>query len=187
MPGLVFHEDKLVYWFVPKNACTTLKIFFADRYGIEYSYIHHAPFEVTHEVIPEYFNFAIVRHPVDRLFSLYRDKISPDGRTDDVFINGVDGVVLHKFKVFHKDMTFDEFVRAVVSIDLPDDHFGLQSGQIPEGVECHKFEDSLLLKVLPKHNATSGDKWLVTEQSVRMIEEHYREDYERFGYKLLTQ
>lgn len=163
MPGLVFHKDKIVYWFVPKNACTTLKKFFADNAGLQYRDVHNAPFERTNVIISEYYNFAIVRHPVDRLWSLYKDKLKPDGRNDRYHTNGVQNIVLAKYRIFHKDMTFDEFVDAIISIQNPDDHFGLQTGQIPKGVDIHKFEETLLLKVLPKKNVSQPRGYISPE------------------------
>jgi hypothetical protein len=34
--GIVLHKLKMVYWYIPKVACTTLKIHFADLCGLPY-------------------------------------------------------------------------------------------------------------------------------------------------------
>lgn len=182
MPGIVVHQSKVVYWFIPKNACTTLKTYFADLMGIKYTIVHDAPFEITRQVIPGYFNFAIIRHPVPRLWSLYKDKLKPDGRTDEYYDNGVHRIVLQKFGIFHKGMTFDEFVSAVISIKEPDDHFGLQCYQIPKEVELFKLENTLLFKIFPKRNATEPPGYIPPETIGKIIN-HYREDFLRFQYE----
>lgn len=100
--AVVSHEFRVVYFDVPKVACTTLKTFFWEaahgrafaptpserirrRLGLwrpEHRSIHHVPgyrtrsFARTEPVPPGYARLAVVRDPAARLHSAWRSKVS---------------------------------------------------------------------------------------------------------------
>lgn len=185
MPGIVIHDLKAVYWPIPKNACTTLKTYFADMLNLQYTIVHDAPFEYTPDPISGYYNFAIVRHPVTRLYSLFKNKIRPDKNTDELYIRGAERVVFERFSIFHNGMNFDAFVSAVISIKDPDPHFARQCDQIPEGANIFKLEEALLFRIiLPKRNSSGEYDVSVRPETKGLIYEHYREDFIKYGYSL---
>jgi hypothetical protein len=117
-----------IYIEIPKVACTSLKVAFAQLLGIDldgsggdphqasfpsiaYSRDAHGP------LFQDLFAFAFVRNPWDRLVSCYRDKISGevDGYTHFTIRPGV-ADCLADFEIFTAGMSFEAFVTAVASI-----------------------------------------------------------------------
>ena len=107
--GIVLHDKKMVYWYLPKTACTALKTFFANYLNLKIPFkngdemdIHGQDigFEFTESVIEGYYNFAYVRNPFDRVMSLYSQKI----------IDKVDRKVFPDENIFYKGMPFEKFL-----------------------------------------------------------------------------
>lgn len=92
--NIVLHKDKIIYFPIPKNGCSTIKtILYAKLYkdgiiGNEKGYKKYQgkksphrenfPFVKKQEILDKYknyFRFAIVRNPWDRVVSLYTSKI----------------------------------------------------------------------------------------------------------------
>lgn len=187
MPGIIIHELKAVYWPIPKNACTTLKTYYADMMKLKYDgLVHDAPFEYTDKPIHGYYNFAIVRNPIDRLCSLFKNKVRPDRDTDAMYLRGCERPVFERYGIFHNGMNFDEFVSAIVSIRDPDPHFDKQVNLVPEGVDVSKMENYWQLIaiswVLPKLNSSGSYHTVMSKETKDMIYEHYKEDFIKFGY-----
>lgn len=112
--GILIPDKKLIYWYVPKCACTSLKAFFATHLKLKFSNPHSAPFKMISPRYAEDYradgwtSFAIIRHPFDRLVSLYRDKIR-SGYRGWGFKQGVEQFVFGGKKGFHEKMSFKEF------------------------------------------------------------------------------
>ena len=85
--GIISTKHKLIYYPVPKVASSTVKRFLAISKAVEahsevddqFSYIHTYTFpQVDIKGLKKYNDFIIftvVRNPVDRIVSCYRDKI----------------------------------------------------------------------------------------------------------------
>lgn len=145
--GILIPDKKLIYVFIPKCACTSLKAFFADHLGLEYTNPHIAPFrKIRVNELPQYHaqgwdSFTLVRHPLDRLVSLYRDKIRPGFRGKG-FPDGVERIVFGGFDGFHENMTFSEFAFKCMNIppSFADSHFLPQWPLIaPYHIELPKY------------------------------------------------
>lgn len=53
MPGIVIRKNKAVYWPIPKNACTAIKLHLCNYIGIPAGENpHDAPFEWTDGILP---------------------------------------------------------------------------------------------------------------------------------------
>ncbi len=208
--NIVLHEQKAVYYFIPKVACSTLKKVFAKALGIyeegrDVQYLNYPT--MPHWKLKrhrDYFKFCFVRNPWDRLVSAYSNKISQDpGQNDAVFENGVPRI-WKKFGVFYPGMDFASFAAAVARI--PDSeaeaHFRSQSaffknasGDIPMDF-VGRFENldedfRLLCQKIGleeaglEHRNRSRRKAYQSyydDKTRRLVEERYQEDIRRFGY-----
>ena len=163
----------MVYWPIPKVACTTLKTYFAQLQGIKFKgLVHGAPFEYTDAPIDGFFNFAYVRNPYDRLNSLYNEKIvKHKAHEKHLFKNAV-----------YEGMSFYDFVQFVISDKNPDPHYNTQISQIPvNGVELIKIETDPLIRILPHQNVSMKvDNY--DEQTKSMVRDHYYKDFLYLGY-----
>jgi hypothetical protein len=128
--AIVLEKYKTLYFPIPKVACTSLKKLCADLLEMDISpdinvgtFVHsHATFPVVPKKninnYSDYYKFAFVRNPWDRLVSCYLDKIKENADVNPpTFINGVHKGLL-KYSVFKAGMPFEEFVEA--SIEIPD-------------------------------------------------------------------
>lgn len=144
--GIVVHSHKLIYFWIPKVGCTSLKKVMADVQGLKYHTPHAAPFTECNVAqlggFPGYHSFAVVRNPLDRLVSLFRDKIRPGHRAWG-FKRGVEDFVLGPYGVFYEDMTFGEFAHKCLSMPLhnANNHWKPQAPQIRDG---NRFPDTIL-------------------------------------------
>lgn len=192
MPGIVIEPRKLVYWPIPKCACTAIKVAIAQQLGLEFTNPHTAPFTWTDAPIPGYQDFAVVRHPAIRLYSLWINKLAPGHPVGPKMreAGGMDLAVFGRhLDRFRDGMGFDEFVREVVEIpyDQADPHWAPQSRQAPLEARPVKLEDAglLLRAITGQLNASEYDvEWVAKygTQTWRLIRDYYAEDFARFGY-----
>jgi chondroitin 4-sulfotransferase 11 len=138
----VFDRQRLVYISIPKVACTSIKIALmgdmshAGNEHFRYMHIHHDVTALHRPYLPrrarDYFKFAFVRNPFDRLVSFYEDKIrrptQHDGRY--YFDSAYNKFLTKKLfgAAFAPDMTFPDFARLVNRVPdwLADAHFKSQ-------------------------------------------------------------
>ena len=204
--GILIPDKKLVYFYIPKCACTSLKAFLARHLKLKFIDPHAAPFDyIPPSRVADYHgwtSFALVRHPLDRLVSLYRDKIRP-GYRGWGFKAGVEQFVFGKYQGFHEKMSFEQF--ATMCMDIPpgssDYHFAPQWGQIshdgePAVQHLFKMENmepflafltdrGLNVETLYHSNPTKRmgpweDRY-TSELRERAVE-YYRDDMKQFGY-----
>lgn len=149
---IVSSNNRFVYTYIPKVACSSLKMALAPHFGVDADISAAArenvfndlqSFEAMHAanwpIIPkhlllsdqtwDYLKFAIVRNPWDRLVSCYKNKILSSGDTNEFYENGVHRALVKNYgDLFHQSMTFDEFAEAVCNIpdDIAEDHFRSQ-------------------------------------------------------------
>lgn len=156
--NIVFHEDRAIYFYVPKVACSSLKTVSAELLNISFSGSPHKikfPSIARHEIekYNHYFKFAFVRNPWDRIASCYNNKILTSDSINKHWMleSMVDGVYkgFLKYGVFHEGMPFDDFVDCI--LEIPDEQADLhfisqsvlltdQSGQLLTDF-VGKFED----------------------------------------------
>lgn len=131
MSGIVIHDRGLVYWNVPKCACTSVKAWLGRYLGFSFSEnreVHDLPFERTRDwqSYPDYFHFAVRRPALDRIYSLWKDKVKPDQRDDDLYHHGLErGTMDHFYPRMHGGMSFEALVWEIVGTDYwdADPHF----------------------------------------------------------------
>lgn len=121
----IIDKWKAVYFYLPKNGNTSVKkAIYKQLYGKDTKNIHYY-FPRTRFRNPvkdkykDYFKFAFVRNPYDRLVSGYKDKIQSPGQTG----------IINSQKEFYRDMPFKEFVKIVSKTpdSKIDRHFRSQS------------------------------------------------------------
>ncbi len=129
--GFVSHKHKFIYYPVPKAACSTIKSFMITIDEIEQGPTLHTTVMPTlyfpdnrSARYKDYFHFAFVRNPYDRLLSCYIEKIyhpKSVNRNDHAFINGENREFIKGYgNVEFKKMSFSDFVHFVNQI--PDKH-----------------------------------------------------------------
>ena len=150
--GIVVRPAHLVYFFVPKAACSSVKKVLADYLGLpipQNGYnVHAVNFErIQPTAIDNFGDFqaiAVVRNPFSRLWSLYCNKVKESRDIKNLYVrNGVEVAVLGKYwNLFYGGMTFAQFIDAIISIphDAADQHFYPQHLQIPDGTMIFKVE-----------------------------------------------
>lgn len=200
MAGIIHREKKLIYWPVPKNACTTVKAILADDLGISRPNPHFAEFETVPVgeawKYASYSHIAIIRNPFDRLVSCYRDKIRKGRRTKG-FPNGVE-YTLAPFG-FSENMTFSAFANKIFDSGIKNEHWDIQAGQIPQKVDVlidfdvieHELPFVLAqlgfcVKELERRNASKRPEKHYSELYGPILESrakmYYDADCKRFGY-----
>jgi hypothetical protein len=187
MPGIVIEQLKMVYWPIPKCVCTSIKGHVAKIEGITQSieggsWPHNAAFRWTSDSIPGYVDFALVRNPVDRFCSLWKNKIGPNRNPKEL-----DTAVFDRSKGFHVDMPIWKFLLTIrrIPLSLADPHWLPQTKQVPIRAKWVRMEDVLpLLKlVLPIVNVSPAVPCSLSKKDKENLITYYAQDFTRFGYR----
>jgi len=128
----ISHKHKVVYYTIPKAACTTIKLFIGLIEGTatwkdnphELSMLRLSLPEARSILYKDYFHFTFVRNPYDRLLSCYMDKIYEVGlcdHDDREFANGEFRQFLVEYgRLGYREMSFADFIWFVTRV--PDRH-----------------------------------------------------------------
>lgn len=202
-------EYRLIYYSVPKVACTTIKTCIAKLENIETKDlgVHQRNQALKRLTIKEsnaslyknYYRFSFVRNPWDRLFSCYKNKIYDPPR----FFSKSNSYHNEKgeFKDFIKRygnlgfryMLFEDFVNFVVKIPyyLCDPHFLPQHYFLePKKLSfLGKFENfqpdmvSVIKKIAPEFDASE----IISEKKQSSSPGYYKDAYNDRTRKLVAQ
>ena len=155
---------------------------------------------------PDYFVFAFVRNPWDRLLSCFFSKIDPTLDDDGVvFKNGVEFNFWKYGAMFHGTMSFTDFVRATTSIpdEEADIHFSSQyrhltdahGSLVPDFIGrfeslAHDFSEicerlKMAEVLLPHRLKTDHGHYsqYYTKETQALVEERYPKDIDLFGFQ----
>lgn len=136
--NIVMHEYKAIYFYIPKVACSSIKLAVADLIGVpspdpanKFAYPHKRNYPFVKrddlEKYNDYFKFVFVRNPWDRVLSCYRNKIV--GVREGKFgLQVLPAFLKQDSRKFSLDMSFDEFVQVLmeVSDSTADPHYRSQ-------------------------------------------------------------
>jgi hypothetical protein len=180
------HEKKFIWFCVYKVASLTILNILKEQVPD----LQRTRKKVVPERMKDYFKFAFVRNPWDRIVSCYFNKVT-EGRLRD-------------FKAC-KGKDFDCFVDLITDIDLrvANPHIKLQTCLIPIQ-ECDfigKLENfstdlqyissviGIKIDNLPHYHKTERAHYSTyyTPKTRRIIEKKYRKDIQTFGYEFETQ
>ena len=205
--NILLQPCQAVYFFVPKAACSTLKLACSEILGSECDSslrpedaVHTIEFpyatpEELRSKYSQYLKFSFVRNPWSRLVSCYRDKICGDELPPSYA----------RYGVFVRGMEFEAFVRVVASIPdaAAEGHFRSQASYLmaprskrlvvdfvgkTESFDADFAELSQRLGIsvqeLPRLRARSGGKYrdYYSSDLRNMVARRYQDDVELFGY-----
>lgn len=208
---LVLERLRAILISVPKVAATSLKQVCADLLGLEGN-VHldvRFPTVPKHEIRlkhQDYFVFTFVRNPWDRLLSCYLSKMDPSLANSECYRDGVEFNFWKYGDTFRGDMSFREFVEAVVAIPDPeaDIHFASQHIHLTDHLghllvdflgrferlhndfaeACHRLR--VPVPVLPHHNQTTHGHYsdYYDIDMCESVAKRYQRDIELFGYQV---
>lgn len=216
----IFDDRKLVYLLMSKVACTSMNANITKAYGLVKSKVKIGPYQrdyywedagIKIEIGGlskegggrDYFKFAFVRNPFDRLVSCYKDKILNKDKMEI-------GYFQKSYKYYDQyplkeNMSFEEFVDVVTMIPdhLADRHFKRQCCFIcPPGEKlvfdfigrfenlvndwryiAERFDFDPVLPYTNTSNPKKGSKDFYTPALLEKVYSYYKEDVLLFGYQ----
>ena len=216
----IFDDKKLIYISIPKVACTSIKIGLMAKdldesnSPDEYMNVHTITSKFMSYTIDEgrqdYYKFAFVRHPLDRLVSCYKDKVKKpiqhNGRYHfDTNYNTVIKILFGE--TFYPEMSFEDFVRIISKIPdyLSDGHFKSQYSMlykngimIPNYIgnfeqlstdwkHIAKMYDLEILGEMNRTEATDWQEYYKSKEILELAANRYKDDIEKFGYESVYQ
>lgn len=208
--SIISHKHKYIYFYVPKVACTSIRNLLAigdglkwyhpwDKTQTKFEYIYLQ--DSNNKKYDNYFKFAFVRNPWDRLVSCYFDKVvGSRTRPDSIAIKNGEYIQFKKrYKKNFKTMTFPEFVCMVKDLDekSSNGHFRSQHTfmnkeklnfigrfeqlQVDLNVVKKKFDLPNDVKHLLK-SSHKDYKEYYDEKLKNIVAERFKKDIELFGY-----
>ena len=156
--GILLPDFQAIYVPIPKVANTSVKTALASALGLSGD-VHWEiqwPWVDTGEIGGKYtdwFTFAFVRNPWDRLLSCYLSKVHPDRMDDPQLRNGVEPELWKYGGVFHGRMSFTEFVQATARI--PDEEADIHLGS--QHLYLTDTNDKVFVNFLGRFESISDD------------------------------
>lgn len=201
----VFPESRVCYVDVPKTASTSILKILLEAEGADVSSLPLTLHEYTIKMysqddfskVPDYFSFAFVRNPFERVVSTYKNMYKKDPNRWSTFTN-------YLFGWFKEDKGFAYFVQkgpTQISDSWADEHCVSQHvivcdqegnpyvdfiGRFERLAEDWKVVQKRTgLPDLPHLNRTVKDDWrdYYTVELVEMVYRRYQKDIEVFGYE----
>lgn len=165
---LISDKYKIVFFNVKKAASSSISSYFFDHLDGR-TYCPCTCKEMHwYKNYQDYFSFAFVRNPFNRLLSCYKNKIIqpniPNWKHDigDIFKN--------YGSKFYKEMTFKQFLEAIISLD-PEDydrHFGPQYSFV-----CDKDENVIVDFIGRVENFERDFGFLIKQQNLPKVDLNY--------------
>jgi len=177
--GIILREKRLVFWYLPKNACTSIKKVLADAQGLQYRNPHVAEFDLAspdqaHE-FDGFTQLAVVRNPFARLVSCYADKIRR-GERNKGFPQGVEYTM--SGYGFNELMTFSAFANLIFTGGIKNPHWLPQSDLLPEKKYLRLIKMEQLSEVLPGIFSRFGIAQELPHHNKSKYPGHYREVFD---------
>jgi len=205
--AFVSHKHKLVYYEVPKAACSSIKLFIATLDGIVNNiprHVHSLPISklslpgARSILYKDYFHFTFVRNPYDRLVSCYANKVV----RPELYERRAGPFSRMFGELGYREMSFGDFVQFVTRVPNKhcDNHFVPQHRLLNLDVLdfIGRFEsfnqDFLYVRKqigvsddtpqLQKMNASRHDPYqgYYDDKLRRMVARKYARDLEIFNY-----
>lgn len=108
-------SHKIIYLTIAKAASSSIKDYIIRHTNGKEVVFDNKINPLWHEDFKDYFSFSFVRHPIDRLFSCYKNKIKrpniPDKKT------GIDIAFREYNSMFYRDMNFKDFLKAIIPLE----------------------------------------------------------------------
>jgi len=206
--NILIENYKAIYFFVPKVACTSLKLFCADLLNLPEQKEWTVHTEVAFPYVKvdslneyeDYSKFAFVRNPLDRIRSFYINKVCAQQPR----------LELEKYgeNYFYRNMPFEEFIPKICSIgdSEADSHFMQQSSILSdsngnllpdylfkmEDIDLNMrnlssllgFDKEIRLSRVNYSKKSVVDRISFTNELVDIVGERYSKDFELFNYEL---
>ena len=228
---MVSHKHKCIFIHIPKAAGTSIERAFMDDLGLDMDNRHAlilgentnknlGPRRISHltaseyfdlhfvsqEIYDEYFTFSIVRHPVDRLYSIYKYRTYSDYITFDRFVKvKLPELIDSKTESFFYKSQYDyifcnkypcvDFIGKLENLNedfkIIKDNTGLKSN-----LKHHNKSKAKQSSILKKIGKTVKDldvwsnfsfkhkKKYLSPVAVDLVKKYYQKDFENFKYKL---
>jgi uncharacterized phage-like protein YoqJ len=112
---ILSESHKIAYPTIAKAASSSIKEYIIKNTDGKQIIFDREISPLWHEDFKDYFCFSFVRHPIDRLFSCYKNKIKRptilDWKTD------VDITFREYGSMFYRDMSFKDFLKVIIPLE----------------------------------------------------------------------
>lgn len=177
----LYRKDAL-YSFIPKNACSTMRLSVAMANGFiknkrDYNWIHqnNGTFSAElRDLVRCQYAFVILRDPFSRLVSAYLDKIV--GRDLDLWSY----VDLHDRSIKPEAVTFEFFVRSLLDTDIRDGNIHWRPQQ--DFLVFDNYDDYFSIE-----NLSSASRTLKEKIDLKVVDARPLTAHQTSGYKPLKE